>query len=151
MVSVMAYVVLGMGLVAAGVALHAAAGSLQTAPAQDGSSVYLQHCASCHGAHGEGARNWQQPNAAGEMPAPPHDARGHTWKHSDAMLYRIVQEGWRDPFNKSDRLTMPPFKDQLSRDDTVAVITYLKALWTTEQRSFQAEESRGRPFPQAKD
>jgi len=63
------------------------------------------------------------------------------------MLYRIVQEGWRDPFNKTQRLTMPPFKSQLSRADTLAVIAYLKTLWTPEQRWFQAEETRGHPFP----
>ena len=114
-----------------------------------GRVVYQRQCAVCHGAHGEGARNWQQPDASGEMPAPPHDAHGHTWKHSDAMLFRVVQEGWRDPFNKTNRLTMPAFKGQLSRDDTVAVIAYLKTLWTPQQQRFQAKESRGHAFPAA--
>lgn len=81
------------------------------------------------------------------MPAPPHDASGHTWKHSDATLYRTVQQGWRDPFNKTQRLTMPAFQGQLSREDTLAVIDYLKTLWKPEQRRFQAEESRKQPFP----
>lgn len=72
---------------------------------------------------------------------------GHTWKHSDAMLYRIVQHGWRDPFNKTDRLTMPAFKGQLSRKETIAVIAFLKTLWTPEQHRFQREESRRQPFP----
>ncbi|HEX9278854.1 MAG TPA: cytochrome c [Casimicrobiaceae bacterium] len=112
-----------------------------------GRAVYQQHCAVCHGERGEAARGWQQPDANGELPAPPHNAQGHTWKHSDAMLYRIIQEGWRDPFNKTQRLTMPPFKSQLSRADTLAVIAYLKTLWTPEQRRFQTEESHGHPFP----
>lgn len=112
-----------------------------------GRAVYQQVCASCHGASGEGARNWQQPDGHGELPAPPHTARGHTWKHSDAMLYRIIQDGWRDAFNKTERLTMPAFRGQLSREETIAVIAYLKTLWTARQRQFQAEESRGHPFP----
>jgi mono/diheme cytochrome c family protein len=112
-----------------------------------GGAIYQRSCASCHGAHGEGVHAWQRPDAHGELPAPPHGSTGHTWKHSDAMLYRIVQLGWRDAFNKTERLTMPPFNGQLSREETIAVITYLKTLWTPKQRQFQAEESRGHPFP----
>ena len=115
--------------------------------AELGRNVYAKHCASCHGVRAEGAPNWEQPDAQGELPAPPHDAEGHTWKHSDAMLYRIVMQGWRDPFNKTKRLTMPGFSGILSPDEVRAVIAYLKTLWTPEQRRFQAEESRKQPFP----
>ena len=115
--------------------------------AELGRGIYAKQCASCHGARAEGAPNWQQPDAQGEMPAPPHDAEGHTWKHSDAMLYRIVMQGWRDPFNKTKRLTMPGFSGILSAAEVRAVITYLKTLWTPEQRRFQREESRNQPFP----
>lgn len=112
-----------------------------------GRAVYQQYCASCHGTRAEGAPRWQQPDARGEMPAPPHNSEGHTWKHSDAMLYRIVMHGWRDPFNKTNRLTMPAFAGILSPKDARAVITYLKTLWTSEQRRFQLEESKKGPFP----
>jgi mono/diheme cytochrome c family protein len=112
-----------------------------------GRAIYRHSCASCHGARGEGAAAWEIPDQLGELPAPPHDAKGHTWRHSDAMLYRVVQEGWRDEFNKTDRLTMPAFKGQLSRKETIAVIAYLKTLWTPKQRQFQREESRREPFP----
>jgi mono/diheme cytochrome c family protein len=63
------------------------------------------------------------------------------------MLYRVVQQGWRDAFNKTKRLTMPAFSGQLSRADTIAVIAYLKTLWTAEQQRFQLEESLNQPFP----
>ena len=116
---------------------------------KNGQAVYQHSCASCHGARGEGAPGWEVPDRNGELPAPPHDAKGHTWKHSDAMLYRIVQGGWRDAFNKTDRLTMPPFKGELSHTETIAVITYLKTLWTPKQRRFQWEESGREPFPAA--
>lgn len=132
-----------------GIAQAAGVAGAPPAPAvlRAGRAVYQQSCASCHGARGEGAPNWQRPDQQGELPAPPHDKNGHTWKHSDAMLYRVVQEGWRDAFNKTNRLTMPAFKGQLSRADTIAVIAYLKTLWTSQQRRFQAEESREQPFP----
>ncbi len=124
-----------------------AATPLDPALVAEGHAIYDRQCASCHGPNGEGAPDWQRRNAEGELPAPAHDPQGHTWKHSDAMLYRIVREGWRDPFNKTPRLTMPAFRDILSPHETRAVITFLKTLWTPEQRRFQAEESRKEPFP----
>lgn len=120
---------------------------LDPALVEEGRGVYAKQCASCHGAHAQGAPNWEQPDARGELPAPPHNAEGHTWKHSDAMLYRIVMHGWRDPFNKTERLTMPAFSGVLSPREVRAVITYLKTFWTPEQRRFQQEESRNQPFP----
>lgn len=116
-------------------------------PIRAGRVIYQQSCATCHGAQGEGAPNWQLPNAQGEMPAPPHNEAGHTWKHADGMLYQIIQQGWRDPFNKTKRLTMPPFAGKLTPTQTRDVIAYLKTLWTSEQRRFQQDESRRQPFP----
>jgi mono/diheme cytochrome c family protein len=136
-----------LGVAAMARAAPAASSRPNLEPVATGRAVYQQFCASCHGARGEGARNWQQPDGRGELPAPPHGAGGHTWKHSDAMLYRIIQDGWRDAFNKTERLTMPAFRGQLSREQTIAVTAYLKALWTPKQRQFQAEESRGDAFP----
>ena len=132
----------------------AVAGAAQDAPpalnperVEAGRAIYRQHCASCHGTQGEGAADWQEPNEEGELPPPPHGPQGHTWRHADAALYRMVSQGWRDPFNKTKRLTMPGFEDVLSPEEIRAVITYLKTLWTPAQRRFQREESRGRPFP----
>lgn len=147
--TVMVLVVLGAGAVLAG---KSGAPPLDPREVEAGRVVYRQHCASCHGIRGEGEPNWEELNARGELPSPPHDAEGHTWKHSDAMLYRMVSEGWRDPFNKTDRLTMPPFRDVLSPEQIRDVITYLKTLWTPEQRQFQWEETlvRGAFPPQAR-
>lgn len=136
-----------IGLVASATFNDAMASPSGPALAKAGRVVYQRSCASCHGARGEGAPAWQRPDRQGELPAPPHDSEGHTWKHSDGMLYRIVQQGWRDPFNKTQRLTMPAFQGQLSRRETIAVISYLKTLWTPEQRRFQKRESAHQPFP----
>lgn len=112
-----------------------------------GHEIYQKHCASCHGAYAQGAPNWQERDEHRELPAPPHNAEGHTWRHSDAELYMMVSKGWRDPFNKTTKLTMPAFDDVLTPEQIRAVITYLKTLWTPEQVQFQAEESQGHPFP----
>lgn len=125
---------------------------LDTKDVEAGRIVYQRYCASCHGARAEGEANWERPNAQGELPSPPHNAEGHTWKHSDEMLYRMVSEGWRDPFNKTQRLTMPPFREVLSPQEIRDVIAYLKTLWTPEQRLFQWEETlvRGAFPPKAR-
>lgn len=112
-----------------------------------GRQIYQAQCASCHGDRTEGVPKWERPDEQGELPAPPHDAQGHTWKHADGMLYHIVKEGWRDPFNKTQRLTMPAFGQTLSPKEIRAVIEYLKTPWTNEQRRFQREESRRQPYP----
>ena len=112
---------------------------------ESGRAIYEQYCASCHGPEGQGAPHWREPDEHGELPAPPHNSEGHTWRHSDAMLSEMIGRGMRDPFNKTTRLTMPPFGDVLSREQIRAVIAYLKTLWTPEQRAFQAEENSDQP------
>jgi len=107
-----------------------------------GRQIYLQNCASCHGQNAEGAPNWQQPDARGNLPPPPHDDRGHTWRHSDAQLAAIIRDGMRDPFNKTPELTMPPFKGRLSDEEIAAVIEYFKSLWSPEHRRFQEEQNQ---------
>jgi len=121
--------------------------SINSGRVKSGRAVYEQYCASCHGAEAQGAPNWQERDEHGELPAPPHNAEGHTWRHSDADLYEMVNKGWRDPFNRTKQLTMPAFDGVLSPEQIRAVITYLKTFWTPEQTQFQSEESQGHSFP----
>ncbi|MGH2404761.1 MAG: c-type cytochrome [bacterium] len=115
---------------------------LDPAEVTEGRAVYVKYCASCHGPRAEGARNWTEPDVRGNLPPPPHDDTGHTWRHGDKELSQIILEGWRDPFNKTPELTMPPFKDRLSDEQIRAVITYFKSLWSEEHRRWQLEETR---------
>jgi len=83
-----------------------------------------------------------------DLPAPPHDDTGHTWRHSDAQLSEIIRGGLRDQFNKTPDLTMPPFKtDQLSDQEISDVVAYFKSLWSLEHRQFQEEQNRRPPIP----
>jgi mono/diheme cytochrome c family protein len=107
-----------------------------------GRQVYVQNCARCHGQNAEGAPNWQQPDARGDLPPPPHDDSGHTWRHSDAQLAEIIRNGLRDRFNKTPELTMPPFMNQLTDQEIAAVITYFKSLWFPEHRAYQEEQNQ---------
>jgi len=106
--------------------------------------VYQQNCSVCHGQNAAGAADWKVQNEYGELPAPPHNKDGHTWRHSDKMLQRMIRQGWRDPFNKTQRLTMPAFENALSPTEVDAVISYIKTLWTSEQVEYQQQENRRR-------
>ncbi|MFO7310413.1 MAG: c-type cytochrome, partial [Pseudomonadota bacterium] len=59
---------------------------------EQGRQIYADQCASCHGAQLEGQPDWKTPLPSGRLPAPPHDADGHTWHHPDDILFRIVKE-----------------------------------------------------------
>lgn len=113
----------------------------------EGRAVYEAYCAGCHGLSGQGQTDWNRKNQQGELPAPPHGPEGHTWKHSDRMLYNLVAEGWRDPWNDTERKTMPAFQTVLTPSEIRSVVNYLKTLWTPEQREHQENESLKAPFP----
>ena len=72
-----------------------------------GAAVYEQHCAACHGRELEGEPNWRRRNADGMLPAPPHDATGHTWHHSDDLLFRLTRDGPGVIAGEDYRTTMP--------------------------------------------
>jgi mono/diheme cytochrome c family protein len=106
-----------------------------------GVKVYAQHCAACHGARLEGQPNWRDRLPSGRMPAPPHDASGHTWHHPDEVLFGITKRGlvpglYAPPGYASD---MPGFGGALSDDEIWAVVAYIKSTWPREIRRAQAE------------
>ena len=87
-----------------------------------GAQLYAQHCASCHGANLEGAPDWKTPLEDGAFPPPPHDSSGHTWHHPDSLLLDIIANGG-DPASNS---RMPAYKDQLSTDEMIAILDFIK-------------------------
>lgn len=107
-----------------------------------GNRVYDAQCAACHGAKLEGQPNWRERLPSGKFPAPPHDASGHTWHHSDELLFNITKHGitrYAPPGYQSD---MPAFGNRLSDDDIWAVLAYIKRTWPDEPRKWQAEVSQ---------
>jgi S-disulfanyl-L-cysteine oxidoreductase SoxD len=100
-----------------------------------GKQVYDRHCAACHGARLEGQPNWRSRDASGRLPAPPHDASGHTWHHTDEVLFRIVKEGVASTANLKDyQSAMPVYAGVLGDAEIVAVLSYIKANWPPDIR-----------------
>ena len=106
-----------------------------------GKMVYAEKCASCHGTRLEGQTNWQSRKADGRLPAPPHDATGHTWHHPDEDLFRITKQGiaaFAPPGYSSD---MPAFGGKLSDADIWAVLAFIKSSWPEDIRRRHAAMS----------
>lgn len=107
---------------------------------QAGETVYQTHCAACHGAQLEGQPDWRTRDANGLLPAPPHDASGHTWHHADDLLFEITKYGSAVVMNDpSYRSYMPAFEGILSDDEIVAVLSFIKNSWPEDERSWQDE------------
>ena len=102
-----------------------------------GQSLYAARCASCHGKNLEGQPNWQTPLPNGRMPAPPHDATGHSWHHADDALLGITKLGLK-PFAGDDyESDMPAFGSILKDDEIAAIWTYIKSTWPDRERAYQ--------------
>ena len=106
-----------------------------------GEALYAKHCAACHGARLEGQPRWREHDpVTGRMPAPPHDASGHTWHHPDQLLFDITKLGIAKAVKLKDYdSAMPAFGGVLSDAEIVAVLSWIKSQWPAEIRQHQAE------------
>ncbi|MEM5275444.1 c-type cytochrome [Cupriavidus taiwanensis] len=106
-----------------------------------GRKIYAQQCAACHGANLEGQANWRERLPNGRMPAPPHDASGHTWHHPDAVLFAITRNGLVAGVTAPEGYVsdMPAFGQSLSDQDIVAVLAYIKSTWPRKMAAAQRE------------
>lgn len=112
-----------------------------------GKEVYEDHCAVCHGDKLEGQPDWRIRRVDGRLPAPPHDADGHTWHHSDDMLFAMVHDGMVPPLAPEGyQSDMPAYGDVLSDDEIRAVLAYIQSTWPKEilQARRQMMEQGGR-------
>ena len=135
-----------------------AATEIPASTAKTGEEIFTTTCVSCHQAGGVGQPDWHIPNEVGVLPAPPLNGDGHTWHHSDGFLYRYVKNGGKmleTPSLPDFKSGMPAFGEQLSHEEIVAVLTYVKSLWGdktsrgTSIAEWQAMGSVEDPFPPA--
>lgn len=108
-----------------------------------GQQVYTAKCAACHGAGLEGQPNWRDRGPDGRLPAPPHDASGHTWHHPDELLFRITKHGVARAANLKDYVSsMPAYDGVLSDAEIVAALSWIKAQWPADIRARHDELNR---------
>ncbi len=106
-----------------------------------GQRLYAYSCASCHGINLEGQPNWQSPDANAVLPAPPHDATGHTWHHDNGLLFEYTKLGGKGAlaargiadFNSG----MPAFDGVISDEDIWDILAFIRSTWPKRQQQFQ--------------
>jgi S-disulfanyl-L-cysteine oxidoreductase SoxD len=99
-----------------------------------GKTIYLAQCAACHGKDLQGQPDWKRRNAEGRLPAPPHDQTGHTWHHTDQLLFDLTKKGLQAITGSDYATDMPAYKDLLSDQGIIAVLSYIKSTWPTQIR-----------------
>lgn len=91
-----------------------------------GQPLYAQNCASCHG-----DAETSHPLAS----APPHTDAGHTWHHADRALVEWILDGV--PL----ATTMPKWRGQLTEEEVVAILAYIKTFWSSDNLDQQIRGS----------
>ncbi|HEY0857585.1 MAG TPA: cytochrome c [Albitalea sp.] len=110
-----------------------------------GEPLYRRHCASCHGAKLEGQPEWRQRKPDGRLPAPPHDASGHTWHHPNELLVNIVRGGLVPPWAPEGYASdMPAFARVLSDDEIRATLAFIQSSWPPEVWAARARMAQQR-------
>lgn len=97
-----------------------------------GRALYEQYCSSCHGLNGKG----QQPDPLAFGMAPPHTDAGHTWHHPDQQNFQTVWTG------RTVAGVMPSFAAQLTPDEIIAVLAYIKTWWSEQSLTVQLERTQ---------
>lgn len=112
---------------------------------QAGRTLYSEYCASCHGEKLEGQPDWRSPGADGRLPAPPHDATGHTWHHPDRVLFDYTKRGGKAALASQGvefDSGMPGFGEDLSDQDIWNILGFIQSTWPERQRQIQAERTQ---------
>ncbi|MDG1430593.1 MAG: c-type cytochrome [Paracoccaceae bacterium] len=109
-----------------------------------GEQLYAENCASCHGANLEGQPDWRTKGPDGKLPAPPHDNSGHTWHHSDSVLFNYTKLGGAELMKQQGidfDSGMPGFGDILTDDEINNILSFIKSTWPEREKRVQAERT----------
>ena len=109
-----------------------------TAMVSRGKRIYAVHCASCHGRYLQGQPLWQLVDDYAGRRAPAQDETGHTWQHSDEDLFEVTKYGRFASAPSRYVSYMPAFRDELSDQQILAVLAFIKARWPLGLRVAQA-------------
>ena len=130
------------GLIALAATLASWAQAVAAEEGMDGAALYQQNCASCHGTELQGQPDGRSLGPDGRLPAPPHDATGHTWHHGDDILFRITRDGTATVVGGGYESDMPGFGDSLRDAEIRAILDYIKSTWPERERAYQRERTQ---------
>jgi mono/diheme cytochrome c family protein len=101
-----------------------------------GEQLFAKHCASCHGAQGEGVK------LAGAVALPALAGNRAVTMQTSANLVRILLAGGYAPSTAGNPrpFGMPPFVHVLTDEDIAAVTTYIRAAWGNQAGAVSATD-----------
>lgn len=105
---------------------------------REGHGIYMLSCSSCHGRRLEGQALWQVMDQYAGRRAPPQDATGHTWQHSDEALFQKTKFGRFPSEPTHRRYYMPAFAGRMTDHQILAVLAFIKSSWPVGIRASQA-------------
>jgi mono/diheme cytochrome c family protein len=96
-----------------------------------GAAIYAKHCATCHGADGQGLQEADALSPQGIVRIPALAGNRAVSLASSANLVRIILAGGYAPSTAGNPRPygMPPFVHVLTDEDIAAVTTYIRASW----------------------
>lgn len=105
----------------------------------DGRSIYIEKCSSCHGNELEGNKFWRtKKDIDGNNLPPPLNGSGHTWHHSPDQLFNIIKYGIKH-FDPNYEGNMRGF-DELSDDEIHSILEFIISTWPEEIREQYTEK-----------
>jgi mono/diheme cytochrome c family protein len=109
---------------------------------QKGAALYTQHCATCHGADGQGLSEADALSPQGVVRIPALAGNRAVSLSSSANLVRIILAGGYAPSTAGNPRPygMPPFVHLLTDEDIAAVTTYIRASWGNQAHAVSASE-----------
>jgi mono/diheme cytochrome c family protein len=113
--------------------------SISLAAVTRGKIAYERYCASCHGNELQGQADWKSPLPNGRLPAPPHDASGHTWHHPDVVLSGIIRRGLKPYVSEGYESDMPAFEGILAEEQIGDILSFIKSTWPARERDYQRQ------------
>jgi mono/diheme cytochrome c family protein len=140
----LAFLLMILGVSSASAAVTHFADADNPALVAKGRAIYMYTCSSCHGRRLEGQALWQLNDQYAGRSAPPHDATGHTWQHSDEDLFCKTKTGRWPSAPPHSVSYMPAFGGDLGDQDITAVLAFIKSSWPAGMRGSQAMLNPGR-------
>lgn len=90
-----------------------------------GQSLFLTHCAVCHGERAEATTEWRKTDTNGDYPPPPLNGSAHAWHHPLSVLENSIAVG-----GIPNGGVMPRFAETLGKQEIRATIAFFQNFWS---------------------